>query len=78
MHQQMMDILNYRLETISTTFLLTTRGGWQNWETSTKEVFLEVGVYDMEFIVGHKFLKSKLFRIGICWHIRNKLCFNIE
>ena len=38
-------------------------GGWQNWETSTIEVFLEVGVYNMEFTAATNFLNLNYFEL---------------
>ena len=36
-------------------------GGLQNWETSTIEVFLEVGIYSMEFTAATNFLNLNYF-----------------
>jgi hypothetical protein len=38
-------------------------GGWQNWETSTIEVYLEVGVYNMEFTAATNFLNLNYFEL---------------
>ena len=38
-------------------------GGWQNWETSTIEVFLEVGVHNMEFTAATNFLNLNYFEL---------------
>jgi beta-glucosidase len=38
-------------------------GGWENWKTSTIEVFLEVGVYNMEFTAATNFLNLNYFEL---------------
>lgn len=42
-------------------FPFNNTGGWQNWQTSTIEVFLEAGIYTMEFTASTNFLNINYF-----------------